>query len=275
MDFEFARDRSLVKTGEARGAASPRFDDAKWRPIDVPHDWAIELPLVRRDEREHVEHGSFAIGPEFPQHSVGWYRRRFTLGKSELGRCVSVEFDGVFRDAVVWLNGHRLLRHASGYTPFAVDISDQLCPGENVLVVRVDASQYEGWWYEGAGIYRHVWLVSTSPVHVARDGVCVRATPTAMHADVEVLTALRHRAVADDHAGPVDLLNEALDPDGLVVARGMVRRLRVPPDGELDVAQSMRIKAPRLWSCESPALYTMRTTASIALPAESTVVRIV
>src|SRR5581483_1590898 len=82
-DFEFARDRSLVKAGEARGAARFKFDDSSWKQIDLPHDWCIDLPLVQKDEREHVEHGSFAIGPSYPENSVGWYRRAFTLPKRD------------------------------------------------------------------------------------------------------------------------------------------------------------------------------------------------
>jgi beta-galactosidase len=190
-DFEFVRDRSLVKAGEARGAAGFTFDDSKWRRIDLPHDWAIELPIVKPPHagakrsaapdsreawahREHVEHGCFAIGPNYPQNSVGWYRRTFTIPKRDLGQRISIEFDGVFRDSITWINGHRLGRHASGYAPISYDLTDFLNYGEkNVIAVRVDASCYEGWWYEGAGIYRHVWLVKTAPLHVAPCGTFV------------------------------------------------------------------------------------------------------
>ena len=182
-DFEFARDRSLVKAGEARGAAGVKFDDSKWRTVDLPHDWAIELPLVEKDEREHIEHGSCAIGPDFPENSVGWYRRKFDIPKRDVGRRISIEFDGVFRDSIVWINGHRLGEtHARRIlTPFRYDLTDFLnYGGENVIAVRVDATNYEGWWYEGAGIYRHAWLLKTArftsrpweplwPAHPARN----------------------------------------------------------------------------------------------------------
>src|SRR6476646_3492501 len=115
-DFEFSRDRSLVKAGEARGAAGVTFDDSGWRVLDVPHDWAIELPLVNRDDREFCEHGFAAIGPHHPDKSVGWYRRTFQIPKSDFGRRIAIEFDGVFRDSVAWVNGHRMGRHESGYT---------------------------------------------------------------------------------------------------------------------------------------------------------------
>ena len=197
LDFEFARDRSLVKAGEARGAAGTKFDDSSWRAINVPHDWAIELPLDPNGDKELCDHGFIAIGPDHPEHSVGWYRRKFRIPKSDLGRRISVEFDGVFRDSIVWINGHRLGRHASGYTSFRYDITDSLNYGnENVIAVRVDASQYEGWWYEGAGIYRHVWLLKTDPVHVVPDGTFVTCEIGNRGARVPVRTTIGVRRSA-------------------------------------------------------------------------------
>src|SRR5881392_167787 len=104
-DFEFARDRSLVKAGEARGGAGKDFDDSNWRIVNVPHDWAIELPLDSKGDKELCDHGFHAIGPDHPESSIGWYRRGFHIPKSDLGRCISIEFDGVFRDSIVWVNG--------------------------------------------------------------------------------------------------------------------------------------------------------------------------
>lgn len=267
LDFEFARDRSLVKAGEARGAASPKFDDAKWRQVDLPHDWAIELPLEKRDDREHVEHGSFQIGPDFPQHSVGWYRRTFAIPKSDEGRRIEVEFDGVFRDAVVWINGHRLGRRASGYTPFRFDVTDQVIYGEkNVLVVRCDASQVEGWWYEGAGIYRHVWLEKTSPLRVEPDGVWIRATPKKSTAEVKIVTTISHHSVtplcdskSSDKIGRVVIRHEVIDADGKVVAKAN-SRAAIGPDERIDIESSPSIRNAKLWSCDEPNLYTLRTT---------------
>src|SRR6185436_10680333 len=92
-DFEFVRDRSLVKAGEARGAASPAFDDSAWRQVNVPHDWAIELPFDPAGDKERAEHGFRAIGPDHPENSVGWYRRAFEIPASDLGRRISIEFD--------------------------------------------------------------------------------------------------------------------------------------------------------------------------------------
>ncbi len=151
-DFDFARSRHLIKAGEARGAGKIDFDDSGWRETDLPHDWAVELPYDPGGDKDLLDHGYHAIGPDHPENSVGWYRRSFDLPASDDGRRISLEFDGVFRDSTVFVNGHYLGRHASGYTPFRYDITDIAnYGGKNVVVVRVDASLFEGWWYEGAG----------------------------------------------------------------------------------------------------------------------------
>lgn len=268
-DFEFARDRSLVKAGEARGAAGFKFDDSKWRVINLPHDWAIELPLVKKDDREHVEHGCFAIGPDFPQHSVGWYRRTFEIPKADLGKRISVEFDGVFRDSIVWINGHRLGRFSSGYTPFGYDLTDYLNYGAaNVIAVRVDATQYEGWWYEGAGIYRHVWLLKTAPLHMVRYGTFVTTKLRRNSADVTVRTT-----VVNESDAPAEFKiqtrvtaqpkspsqkNKIASASKGIVAYSPAMRLNSSEQREF--IQNCSIKAPNLWSCDEPNLYQLRTT---------------
>ena len=162
------------KAGYGDGPAAADFEDRPWRRVDLPHDWAVELPF---DARGSSAHGSKAIGRGFPENSVGWYRRELAIPASARGQRIALEFDGVFRDSVVWVNGHYLHREASGYSGFQVDISDYLnFGGRNVVAVRVDASTQEGWWYEGAGIYRHVWLSKTAPLHVAHDGTCLLYT---------------------------------------------------------------------------------------------------
>jgi len=161
----------LAKAGSAAGAAAPNFDDSHWRQLDVPHDWAVEAPF---SERGSASHGYKAIGKNFPERSVGWYRKKFFIPASDLGRRITINFDGVFRDSQVWVNGFYLGRESSGYTPFNYDLTDYLdYGGDNTIVVRVDASQEEGWFYEGAGIYRHVWLTKTAPLHVAKWGTYV------------------------------------------------------------------------------------------------------
>src|SRR5436309_3107104 len=153
------------KAGWARGAAKPDYDDSDWRGVDLPHDWSVEGEF---HPDNHLDAGFLARG-------VGWYRRHFRLDEADRGKYLALQFDGVATHATVYVNGHLLHRNFCGYTPFTIDISDVANFGEqlNVIAVRVDATYMEGWWYEGAGIYRHVWLVKTSPVHVATDGVFV------------------------------------------------------------------------------------------------------
>jgi len=147
------------------------FNDSGWRQLDLPHDWAVELPF---DEQADLNHGFKPIGPGFPENSIGWYRRGFELPALDKGRTLWLEFDGVYRNSLVWLNGHCLGRHVSGYSGFRYDISQFAnFGGKNELAVRVDASRFEGWFYEGAGIYRHVWLEKTSPLAIAPDGIFV------------------------------------------------------------------------------------------------------
>jgi beta-galactosidase len=293
-DFEFKRSRYLIKAGEGKGAARIDFDDSAWRALDLPHDWAIELPYDAQGEKDLLDHGYHAIGPDHPEHSVGWYRKTFDLPASDAGRRISIEFDGVFRDSTVFVNGHYMGRHASGYTPFRYDITDVAnVGGRNVIVVRVDASLFEGWWYEGAGIYRHVWLTKTDPLHVARNGTVVtsKLRPDGS-AEVTVRTTIVNES--DDAASLT--VNTALEagarhPDGSLsdlrdlgivtdlrprdpsarktrlrttssAVAALVERARVASWSSIDVVQKLIVKKPRLWSPDEPNLYTLATTLS-------------
>jgi beta-galactosidase len=261
QDFEFARSRCLVKAGEGRGAASPKFDDSLWRPVDLPHDWAIELPIVppagnETADRELAEHGFHAIGPDYPQNSVGWYRRKFKIAKADLGRRISVEFDGVFRDSIVWINGHRLGRHESGYTSFRYDLTDYLNYGtENVLTVRVDATSWEGWWYEGAGIYRHVRLTKTDPLHIAPNGIVVIAT-SGRSARVNVRSRIVNES---EKPARCTIIHRIRDANGKIVATARSRPTPISAFAEIELTQRLAIRKPRLWSCDDPYLYHLET----------------
>ena len=167
--------------GDPPAAETPSFDDRSWQAITVPHDWSIEgVP----DPKNLTGSG----GGYFPA-GVGWYRKTFEAPKAWKSRLVSVEFDGVYMNATVYLNGHALGTHPNGYTSFAFDLSPYLALGQaNVLAVRVDNSeQPNSRWYSGSGIYRHVRIVVTDPVHIAHWGVFV-TTPeaTATHAQVDL-----------------------------------------------------------------------------------------
>ena len=160
----------LDKAGVNPGPAGPTFDDTRWRTVNLPHDWLPELPF---DAHANGAHGFKPFGPGYP-NSVAWYRRTFQLSEADRGRRLTLEFDGVYRNCRVYFNGYFLGHHESGYSSFRYDITDLAnCGGENTVAVRVDASQFEGWFYEGAGLYRHVWLSKTGPLRVAPDGTFV------------------------------------------------------------------------------------------------------
>ena len=198
--------------------AKPRFDDSSWRSLDLPHDWAVEMPF---DTNADFKHGFKPVGPNFPQNNIGWYRREFTLPGSDRGRRLWVEFDGVYRDSLVWLNGHCLGRNPSGYGSFRYDITKFVNYGvPNDLVVRVDASRFEGWFYEGAGIYRHVWLVKTSPLYFAPDGVFVWGT-FSNNVPGDIATVHVQAQLVNYQSNSVDLTvrSEIFSPDGKFLVR--------------------------------------------------------
>jgi beta-galactosidase len=157
------------KAGWSRGAARTNFDDSDWRVLDLPHDWSVEGEF---NPDNHLDSGYLPRG-------VAWYRRHFSLDESDRGKHLALQFDGVATHCTVYVNGHLLHRNFSGYTPFTIDISDMATFGEqlNVIAVRVDATYMEGWWYEGAGIYRHVWLIKTGKVHITPFGVFIHSRP--------------------------------------------------------------------------------------------------
>ena len=144
-DFGFGQGEEFGKTGEFMVAPSkPDFDDSAWRAVNLPHDWVVELPFENAPGL--VSQGFKPVGREYPATSIGWYRCVFDLPASDDGRRLSLEFDGVFRDSIVALNGVFVGRNLSGYAPFRYDISDLArYGGRNVLVVRVDATEHEGW----------------------------------------------------------------------------------------------------------------------------------
>jgi beta-galactosidase len=221
--------------------------------VDVPHDFVIELPLDPNGDKELADHGFHAIGPDHPESSVGWYRRSFDIPESDLGRRLTIEFDGVFRDSVVWVNGFRMGRHSSGYASFRYDITDIAnYGGRNVVVVRADASSYEGWWYEGGGIYRHVWLTKTEPVHIAPWGVFVTSEMVDGGAVVRVKTKIINDG---DAVAQFELSTAAVDADYQSVVSAAPAPATLNPGHQIELTQTLRIANPKLWSCDNPNLY--------------------
>jgi beta-galactosidase len=245
----------FAKAGYGDGPASVDFNDAAWRKLDLPHDWAVELPF---DQRASTNHGSLAIGRNFPENSVGWYRKVIHIPASDKGRRIALEFDGAYRNSTVWVNGHYIGNEPSGYSGFRYDITDYLKHGgDNVVAVRVDATVEEGWFYEGAGIYRHVWLTKTSPLHVAQWGTFVK--PKLVRASAQVAVDVK---VVNDGKRPesFSLRQQVFGPDGKLVAQAEQSGLRVAAGSNAEFAAMMSVARPRLWSLEEPHLYKLTTT---------------
>ena len=248
----------LMKAGADGGPAQPGFVDLTWREVNLPHDWVVELPF---DKNADLYHGFKPVGPGFPQNDVGWYRREIFIPKADEGSRIWIEFGGVYRNSTVFLNSYTIGHHASGYNSFRYDITDYLNYGEtNTLAVRVDASEPEGWFYEGAGIYRHVWLVKTSPLAVAPDGVFVYSSfknnvpkgAATIHLETQLLNSQTNAAKAK-------VSWQVLDPKGKVVATATASET-MKSWGKASVLDAVRISSPVLWSPESPNLYKLVTT---------------
>ena len=257
-DFAYSRGEPFAKAGSAPGGLSARFDDSGWRTLDLPHDWVVDLPFVNGKESNLESHGYKPVGRAFPETTIGWYRKKIDIPASDDGRRIGLEFDGIFRDSEVWVNGHLVATNQSGYIGFRADITDYLnYGGSNQLVVRVDASQVEGWFYEGAGIYRHVWLTKTAPVHVAPDGVFVIAKPgsAASEATISVRTTVRN-----DTASAADVQVRQTMPSGTA---GAVTNLRLDPWESREVNAHIAYPNPHLWSLDDPYMYRLHTSVSV------------
>jgi beta-galactosidase len=241
-----------AKAGYGDGPASAGFDDRAWRPLDLPHDFCVELPFSDEGRKSH---GNKAIGLRFPQNSVGWYRKAFRVEAKEEGARFALRFDGAFRDSRVWLNGFYLGTEHSGYAGFEYDITDYLSyGGENVIAVRVDASLTEGWFYEGAGIYRGVSLIRHGPIHLEEGGLFVRTTLEGGGARIALDAAARNRA---ESPIPVTIAARASSPDG-AIAWEADREARIEPDGRVELCLEGFIDSPELWSLDAPKLYRLK-----------------
>ncbi len=249
----------FAKTGEF-AFAKTGFDDSKWRTLNLPHDWAVELPFVRDPELN--SHGYKPLGRRYPETSVGWYRREFAIPASDLGRRISVEFDGAFRSVLIFVNGCFVGRNDNGYAPFSFDVTDFLSYGaKNCIVARVDASFGDGWFYEGAGIYRHVWLTKTDALHLGRWESYVRANLKGSEATLSLGAVLVNEGKTPE---PVDIQWQVFDAAGKLIpgSCGASRSDPLHPDESASFTCEMKLPNPKLWSVENPYLYTAVVTVN-------------
>lgn len=244
----------LAKAGYGDGAASPDFDDRTWRSLSLPHDWAVE---ARFDGNASHSHGYKAIGPGFPESSVGWYRKNFHLPLEDDGKRIFIEFDGVYRDARVWVNGFYCGNEPSGYTSFSFDVTEYLnFGGNNVIAVRVDASMEEGWFYEGAGIYRHVWLTKTNPLHVPQYGTFVTTEVSENSAEVTARVKVINKALEGKVFG---IRNQIVDASGHVVASAVIENISLAAMLSDEFTMKLTVDNPLLWDLDTPNLYELHS----------------
>jgi beta-galactosidase len=232
--------------GDVAGAQATSFDDAGWRTLDVPHDWSIE--------GEFSEQNPAGVGGGALPGGVGWYRKTFSVATADTGKVVFVEFDGVYRNSEVWINGQYLGKRPYGYSSFRYELTPQLRFGaRNVIAVRVDNSQQpNSRWYSGSGIYRHVRLVTSDPTHVAEWGTYI-TTPVVSgdSSHVTIRTSLRNQRQV---AQPIVLSTVVYDSAGREVA-AVSTIGRIPGDSVAELMQDLTISRPVLWSVERPYLY--------------------
>jgi len=241
----------FAKTGDFKFAKG-KFDDSKWRSLNLPHDWAVELPFV--NDKEQNSHGFKPLGRRYPETSVGWYRREFEIPADDLGKRITVEFDGAFRDVIVFVNGCFIGRNNNGYAPFSFDLTDFLAYGaKNYIVVRVDASFGDGWFYEGAGIYRHVWLTKTDALHLGRWESTVR---TAVNGDSAALALSTHVANQGKQTENAKVSWQIVDSTGKTVATAESAAQSIAVDESASFTTTARLANPALWSVDTPNLYT-------------------
>ena len=261
-DFNFKIANIFSKTGKAENTPiSTRFDDSLWRNVQLPHDWAVELPFENSSNPDVMAHGYKPVGGLYPENSIGWYRKSFDIAKVDSNKRFSITFDGMFRDAMIWLNGFYLGNNESGYIGVTYDITDYInFRRKNVLVVRVDASQYEGWFYEGAGIYRHVWLNKFNNIHIAQDGVFVCNEIKGNQANVFVESTIENSSLENESCKVQVAL---YDRSGKEIKSSSAQKIDLEINGAKTIKQNLILESPRLWTLEDPYLYRVVTKVII------------
>jgi len=231
------------------GPYSAKFDDSAWKDVTVPHDWAAALPYA--PEASH-SHGYKTVGWKYPETSVGWYRLKLDLSKASQDRHYEIRFDGIFRNSTVWFNGYYMGTEPSGYAVQTYDITPYInFSGDNLLCLRADASLEEGWFYEGAGIYRNAWLVETAPVHPTQGGIFTQWTDGTL-----IVRAETTNDSAEEAEAKVSF--RLLTSDGKEVAKG-TDALNLLPGETATAEAAFSIAKPHLWDIEDPYLYTLET----------------
>ena len=237
-----------------------KFDASDWQEVSVPHDWVTTLPYA--SEASH-SHGYKTVGYKYPETSVGWYRKVIQIPAEDLGKHIALQFDGIFRDARVWFNGFYMGTEPSGYATQVYDVTEYVnYGGDNLICVRADATLEEGWFYEGAGIYRDVWLLKSAAVSVAPFGTFVYAALKAPYtsANIHIETEVNNHSLT---AQTCEVSQRLLDADGKEVGRTEGTTLALKGKETRGCQQQLTLTDPHLWSTADPYLYKVETTVKV------------
>ncbi len=258
-DFNYGVANLFAKTGKADGTpADPKFNDSAWQNINLPHDWVVYLPFQNSKNDDVTAHGYKPVGGLFPDNSVGWYRKSFAVSVKDSEQRFVIDFDGIFRDSKVWVNGIYCGAHWSGYTGSSYDITDFiLFDKPNIITVRVDATQYEGWFYEGAGIYRHTWLNEYNNLHLVHEGgIFIHSNVTPNAAQVMVEAQVEN---TNSHVENYTIQSYITSRDGNKIAGSVASSVSTNVNQISVVKQSISLPKPHLWNLDDPYLYRVIT----------------
>ena len=239
------------------GPYSAKFDDSAWQEVRVPHDFAAALGYGR--EASH-SHGYKTVGWRYPETSVGWYRKVLAVPAEDLGSHLVLRFDGIFRNARVWFNGFYMGTEPSGYATQVYDVTDYVnYGGDNLICVRADATYEEGWFYEGGGIYRDVWLEKTGQQHVAPFGTFVRSELSASYGEavLHIETEVENSALQEAECTVSHVLADA---EGREVAASESEKLSLLSKQTGKSSLALKVSRPHLWDTGDPYLYKLVTT---------------
>lgn len=253
-DFDYGSILLLHKSNVSETTViSPKFIDSTWNNINVPHDWAVGLPFVESKSHAMDSHGYKPLGALYPETSIGWYRKHFSVAKSKSDKRFEIQFDGIYRNATIWVNGFYVGTNFSGYLGTSYDITDYMnFDSENVVVVRVDATQNEGWFYEGAGIYRHVWLNEKSNVHIPENGLYVHSEVTEKKATVSIETSVVNKNLIPSQCVVYSYIT---DINGKIITKTNEQKLSLKVNESSTIKQKLLLNDAHLWSLEDPYLY--------------------
>ena len=242
------------------GPYAQKFNDSTWVSVTIPHDWVTNLPYARNASHSH---GYKTVGYKFPETSVGWYRKNISIPKEDLGKHIAIQFDGIFRNAQVWFNGFYMGTEPSGYATQVYDVTEYVnYGGENLICVRADATLEEGWFYEGAGIYRDAWLLKSASVSVAPFGTFVFADIKKPYdaTVVHVKTEVNNHSLESQQCSVEQRL---LDAEGKQVGKAESVNLSLKAKQTLDCEQTIALDNPHLWSTDDPYIYKVETTVKV------------